>query len=84
MKYRILCLGMVFLVFSIGAWAAEPGRRGRENGRSEVDARKQQMEQEAQAMASVVQKALTDLLEPVPQNCFRRGPRSIRAILNRH
>jgi hypothetical protein len=59
---------MVFLVFSIGAWAAEPGRRGRENGRSEVDARKQQMEQEAQAMASVVQKALTDLLEPVPQN----------------
>ncbi|MHC5157408.1 MAG: hypothetical protein ACYSOZ_04815 [Planctomycetota bacterium] len=68
MKYRILCLGMVFLVFSIGARAAEFGRRGRENGRSEVDARKQQMEQEAQAMASVVQKALTDLLEPVPKN----------------
>ncbi|MDH4203043.1 MAG: hypothetical protein OEV87_09120 [Phycisphaerae bacterium] len=68
MKYRILCLWMVFLVFSIGAGAAELGRRGRENGRSEVDARKQQMEQEAQAMASVVQKALTDLLEPVQKN----------------
>ena len=52
---------MVFLVFSIAAWAAEPGRRGREYGRSEVDTRRQQMEQEAQAIASVIQKALTDL-----------------------
>jgi hypothetical protein len=68
MKCRMLCLWIVFIVFSIGAWAAEPGRRGRENGHSEIDARKQQMEQEAQAMASVVQKALTDLLEPVQEN----------------
>lgn len=67
-KYRVLCLWAIFVIFSIAAWAAEPGRRSRENGRSEVDTRKQQMEQEAQAMASVVQKALTDLLEPVPQN----------------
>ena len=68
LKYRVLCLWAIVLIFSIAAWAAEPGRRGRENGRSEVDPRKQQMEQEAQAMASVVQKALTELLEPVREN----------------
>lgn len=64
----MLCLWMVFVVFSVLAWADEPGRRGREYGRSEADTRKQQMEQEAQAMASVIQKALTDLLEPVQKN----------------
>jgi len=67
-KYRIVCLWAIVAVFSIAAWAAEFGGRGREYGRSEVDIRRQQMEQEAQAIASVVQKALTDLLEPVREN----------------
>lgn len=67
-KYRMLCLWMVFVLFSTGSWGAESGRRSRVDRRDEPDTRKQQMEQEAQARASDVQKALTDLLQPVQVN----------------
>ncbi len=67
-KHSWLYLGGAFLVFSAAVWAVEPRQRGRENGRPEVQTRKEKMKQEAREFASKIDPALRDLLKPVQKN----------------
>lgn len=69
MKYHAVYLVVMgLLIFSVSVSATESRRRSRENGRTETDPRKEQMQQEARESASQIDQTLKKLLERTNKN----------------